>query len=246
MPYGFQFSKPAVRGVTSIYFQVCWYGALCRTYIKLILVISETVLQLQNCSLLVETVSNEIIDATSPTEYPSVIRNVEKLIHCFTSDNRTCTGVRCQQPDWWEVDSSDVIRNPNPIDLVEVRPSLTMSVRHVVQQTHQTLQFPVKEKDYPCEQTVIKAEGIENATYYSHQPGATAEHHLPSRSTSSMTLITKIVSQLEVCHSEFAVIAGTDIVAMESLRRTGGEADQHPISTCCPILETTYTATLDI
>ena len=72
--------------------------------------------------------------------------------------------VRCQQPDWWEPDSSDVLRNPSPIDLVEVRPSPTMSVRHVVQRTQQTLQFPVKEKDYPCDQTVIKADASKDAT----------------------------------------------------------------------------------
>ena len=36
--------------------------------------------------------------------------------------------VRCQQSDWWEPDSSDVLRNPNPIDLVEVRQSPAMSV----------------------------------------------------------------------------------------------------------------------
>ena len=70
IPFGFQFSKPAALGVTSTYFQDCWYGTLCRTSIELIdLVISETVLQQRNCSLLVETVSNEIIDATSLTEY---------------------------------------------------------------------------------------------------------------------------------------------------------------------------------
>ena len=150
----------------------CWYGTLSRTSIELIdLVISEAVLQLQNCSLLVETVSNEIIDATSPTEYFSVKRNVETLIRNFTSDIRARhrrkllkfknkpwikypKHVRCQQPDWWEPDSSDVLRNPNQIDLVEVRPSPTMSVRHVVQQTQQTLLFPVKEKNNPCKQIV--------------------------------------------------------------------------------------------
>ena len=52
------------------------------------------------------------------------------------------THVRCQQPDRWEPDSNDVLRNHNPIDLVEVRPSPTMSVRHIVQQTQQALQFP--------------------------------------------------------------------------------------------------------
>ena len=78
IPYGFQFSKPVAIGVTSTYFQDCWYGALCRTSIELIdLVISETVLQQHNFSLLVETVSNEIMDATSLTEYFSVKRNVE-------------------------------------------------------------------------------------------------------------------------------------------------------------------------
>ena len=85
IPYGFQFSKPAAPCVISTYFQECWYGTLCRTSIELIdLAISETVLQLQNCSLLVETVSNEIIDATSLTEYFSVKRNVETLIRNFT------------------------------------------------------------------------------------------------------------------------------------------------------------------
>ena len=70
IPYGFQFSKLAALGVTSTYFHGCWYGTHSRTFIELIdLVISETVLQLQNCSLLVETVSNEVIDATSLTEY---------------------------------------------------------------------------------------------------------------------------------------------------------------------------------
>ena len=43
-----------------------------------------------------------------------------------------------------------------------------------------------------------------------------------------MTLRNNFVSQLEVCHSEFAVNAGTDIVPIESWLRTGGEADQHP------------------
>ena len=56
------------------------------TYIDL--VTSETALQLQKCSLLVETVSNEIIDTTSLTEYFSVKRNVETLIRNFTSDIR--------------------------------------------------------------------------------------------------------------------------------------------------------------
>ena len=120
IPYGFQFSKPAALGVTSTYFQDCWYGTLCRTSIELIdLVISETVLQLQKCSLLVETVSNEIIDATSLTEYISVKRHVETLIRNFTSDIRArhrrkllkfqnkpwikhLKHVRYQQPDWWE------------------------------------------------------------------------------------------------------------------------------------------------
>ena len=39
-----------------------------------------------------------------------------------------------------------------------------MSVRHAVQHTQQTLQFPEKEKDNPCEQTVTKAEASENST----------------------------------------------------------------------------------
>ena len=43
-----------------------------------------------------------------------------------------------------------------------------------------------------------------------------------------MTLRTNFVSQPEVCHSEFAVSAGKDIVPIESWQRTGGEADQHP------------------
>ena len=88
--------------------------------------------------------------------------------------------------------------------------------------------IPVKEKDYPCEQTVVKAEANENATCNTQQPGATAEHQPPSRSACSMTLRTNFVSQLEVCHSEFEVSAGTDIVPIESWLRTGGEADQHP------------------
>ena len=50
------------------------------------LVISESVLQLQSCLFLAETISNEIIDATSPTECFSVKRNVETLIRNFTSD----------------------------------------------------------------------------------------------------------------------------------------------------------------
>ena len=103
-----------------------------------------------------------------------------------------------------------------------------MSVRHAVQQTQQTLQFPVKEKDFPCEQTVIKAEASENATCNMQQPGATAEHQPPSRSTCSMTLLTKIVSQLEVCHSEFAVNTGKGIAPIKSMLSTGGEADHYP------------------
>ena len=243
IPYGFQFSKPAALGVTSTYFQDCWHDTLCRTSIELIdLVISETVLQLQNCSLHVETVSNEIIDATSLTEYFSVKRNVETLIRSFTSDIRarhrrkllkfqnkpwikSLKHVRYQQPDWWE---PDVLRNRNPIDLVEVRPSPTMSVRHVVLQTQQTLQFPVREKDYPCDQIVIKAEASVYATCNTQQPGTPEEHLPPSQYTRSMTLRNNFVSQLEVCHSDFEVSAGTDIVPIESWQRTGGEADQQP------------------
>ena len=89
------------------------------------------------------------------------------------------------------------------------------------------MQFPVREKDYPCEQTVPKAESSENATHNTQQPGATAEHQPPSRSTCSMTLRTNFVSQLEVFHSEFTVSAGTDVFPIESWQRTGGEADQH-------------------
>ena len=43
-----------------------------------------------------------------------------------------------------------------------------------------------------------------------------------------MTLRNNSVSQLEVCHSDFEVSAGTDIVPIESWQRTGGEADQQP------------------
>ena len=43
-----------------------------------------------------------------------------------------------------------------------------------------------------------------------------------------MTLRTNFLSQLEVCHSEFAVSAGTDIAPIESWLSTGGEADQQP------------------
>ena len=90
IPYGFQCSKPAALGVTSSYFIDCWHGTFCRTSIERIdLVISETILQQQNCSLLVETVSNEIIDATSLTEHFLVKRNMETLIRNFASDNRT-------------------------------------------------------------------------------------------------------------------------------------------------------------
>ena len=90
------------------------------------------------------------------------------------------------------------------------------------------MQFPVREKDYPCEQTVIKAEAIENAACNTQQPGAIVAHQPPRRSTGSMTLRTNYVSQLEVRHSEFAVSAGTDIVPIKSWRRIGGEADQQP------------------
>ena len=201
-------SKPAALGVTSTYFQDCWYGALCRTSIELVdLVISENVLQQQNYSLLVETVSNEIIDATSLTEYFSVKRNVETFSRNFTSDIRArhrrkllkfqnkpwikyFKHVRCQQPDWWEPVSSDMLRNPNPIDIVEVRPSPTISVRHAVQQAQQTLQFPGREQDYPCDQTVVKAEASGIATCNTQQPLATEEHQPPSHSACSMTLRT--------------------------------------------------------
>ena len=186
-----------------------------------------------------------IIDATTLTEYFSAKRNVETLIRIFTSDIRAkrrrkllkfknkpwikyLRHVRRQQPDWWELHSSDVLRKPNPIALVEVRHTPTMSVRHIVQQTQQALQFQVREKDHPCEQTVIKAEASKDATFNTQQPGATAEHQPPSHSTCSMTLRTNFVSQIEVCHSEFAVSAGTDMVPIESWLRTEGEADQHP------------------
>ena len=43
-----------------------------------------------------------------------------------------------------------------------------------------------------------------------------------------MTLRTNFVPQLEVCLSEFAVSAGTDVFPIESWLRTGDEADQHP------------------
>ena len=49
-----------------------------------------------------------------------------------------------------ETESSDVLRNPNTIDLVEVHPSPTISVRHAGHQTQQTLQLPAKAKNYPC------------------------------------------------------------------------------------------------
>ena len=134
MLYGFQFSKPTALGVTSTYFQDCWYGTLCRTSIELIdLVILESVLQQQNCSLLVETVSNKIVDATSLTEYLSVERNVETLIRSFASDIRArhrrkllkfknklwiknLKHVHCHQPGWWELETSDLLCNPNPKD----------------------------------------------------------------------------------------------------------------------------------
>ena len=55
IPYGLQFSKPVAFGVTSTYFQDCWYGTLYRTSIELIdVVISETVLQLQNVRYLLK------------------------------------------------------------------------------------------------------------------------------------------------------------------------------------------------
>ena len=59
--------------------------------------------------------------------------------------------------------------------------------------------------------------------YYTQQPGATAKHHPPCRSSCSMILRINFVSQLE-----FAVSAGTDIVAIERWLCTGGEVDQHP------------------
>ena len=64
-----------------------------------------------------------------------------------------------------------------------------MSVRNVDQHTQQALQFPVKGKDSPCEQTVAKAEASENATCNSQQPGATAEHQPSRSSTCSMVRI---------------------------------------------------------
>ena len=65
----------------------CWYGALFRTSIERIdLVISETEQQILNWSLLVESVSNEIIHATRLTKYFKVKRNMETIISNFTSD----------------------------------------------------------------------------------------------------------------------------------------------------------------
>ena len=46
-----------------------------------------------------------------------------------------------------------------------------MSVRLIVLQA---LQFPVKDKYYPGDLTVIKAEASENTTCSTQQPGATA------------------------------------------------------------------------
>ena len=99
-----------------------------------------------------------------------------------------------------------------------------MSVRHAVQHT----QFPVEEEDNPSEQTVPKAEICEDATCDTQQPGATAEHQPPSRSTCSKTIRTNFVSQPGVRTSDFVVSAGTDIVPIEGWRRTGDEADQPP------------------
>ena len=71
------------------YLSYCWYGALCRTSIeRIVLVISETEQQKQNWSLLVESASNEIIDATSLSECFLVKRNMETIISNFTSDIR--------------------------------------------------------------------------------------------------------------------------------------------------------------
>ena len=65
----------------------CWYGALFRTSTECIdLVISETEQQILNWSLLVESVSNEIIHVTSLTECFKVKRNMETIISNFTSD----------------------------------------------------------------------------------------------------------------------------------------------------------------
>ena len=102
--------------------------------------------------------------------------------------------VRCQQPDWWEPETSDALRNPKPIDLVEVRPSPTVSVRYAVQHTQQTLQFPAKEKDNSCEQTVPKAEASENATCNTQQQNINCLGALPD-DPPSMILRTNFVSQ---------------------------------------------------
>ena len=87
--------------------------------------------------------------------------------------------LRCQQPDWWELETYDLLCNLNPIDLVKVRPSPTVSVLHAVQHTQNTLLLPVKEKDNPYEQTVPEAETSKNATCRTQQPRATAEHQPP-------------------------------------------------------------------
>ena len=77
----------ASRAWMETYKSDCWHGALCRTSIERIdLVIPETEQQIQNWLLLVESVSNDIIHATSLTECFKVKRNMETIISNFTSD----------------------------------------------------------------------------------------------------------------------------------------------------------------
>ena len=61
-------------------------GHVCTSIKRIDLVISETEQQIQNWSLLVEIVSNEIIYATLLTEYFKVKSNMETIISYFTSD----------------------------------------------------------------------------------------------------------------------------------------------------------------
>ena len=84
-----KYISSASRAWMETFLSDCWYGALCRTSIERIdLVISETEQQIQNWLTLVESVSNEIIHATSPSECFKVKRNMETIISNFTSDIR--------------------------------------------------------------------------------------------------------------------------------------------------------------
>ena len=62
---------------------------------------------------------------------------------------------RSQLQDWCEVETSDLLCNLIPTDLVELRPPHSMSIRQAVRQTQLILLSPVKDKERTNKKEVL-------------------------------------------------------------------------------------------